>query len=273
MKHLFSLLVKFMEEKSKNNLISDSNTSDVQDARMIVFDRDLRTVGFTPAFVELFQAPYKDDAFLKNHDFDFYAPNMEELGELGKFKKVAKDGGAFIIDAYQTVVDELDKKFVDRICVYSMNGMVYTLHIDTSDVWDGSHLYMADMIKYCEDMQKELTLAKLKTISMDVHRSALLTNIDNVVLPLLYLLQGSGLDQRQSGIVDSLINNLCTASDAFLDLDDKGIELTNREQQINALVSQGKTTAEIATMLTLSPRTVEFHRANINKKKRNIQII
>ncbi len=259
-------------DNSNNNSLSNSNST-IQDARMIVFDRNLRTVGFTPAFAELFQAPYKDDTFLKSHDFDFYAPNMDELGELDKFKKVAKDGGAFIIDAYQTVVDELNKKFIDRICVYSVNGMVYTLHIDTSEIWTGGHLYMTDMIKYCEDLQRELISATLKNRSMDVHRSALLANIDHVVLPLLYLLHDSGLDARQSGIVDSIINNLCTASEQFLNLEDNQIELTKREQQIYSLVMQGKTTQEIATMLTLSPRTIDFHRANINKKKRNIQII
>lgn len=255
----------------KNNL--ERTPSSIQDARMIVFDRNLCTVGFTPAFVDLFKTPYKDEGFLKETDLDFYAPNFEELGELSKFKKVAKDGGAFIIDAYQTVIDEINKPFVDRICVYSMNGMVYTLHIDTSDEWSGGRLYMADMIKYCEDLQRELLLAKLKTQSMDVHRSALLSNIDRVILPLLYLLQDSGLDKRQSGIVNSIINNLCSASEQFIDLDDKAIELTRREQQIYALVNQGKTTAEIAALLSLSPRTVEFHRTNINKKKRNIQII
>ncbi len=256
-----------------NSISADGEPSSVQDARMIVFDRDLRTVGFTPAFVDLFKQPYQSERFLKNTDLDFYAPNFDELGELDKFKKVAKDGGAFIIDAYQTVIDEVNKPFVDRICVYSINGMVYTLHIDTEDVWKDSSLYMTDMIKYCEDLQSELSTARLGARSMEVQRSAMLSNIDHVVLPLLYLLQESGLDKRQSSIVDSLINNLCFASEKFLDIDDGGIELTAREQQIYSLVSQGKSTAEIANMLVLSPRTVEFHRANINKKKRNIKII
>ena len=240
---------------------------------MIVFDRDLRTVGFTSAFRELFKPPYQDENFLKKTDLDFYAPDFDELGELPKFKKVAKDGGAFIIDAYQTVIDEVNKPFVDRICVYSMNGMVYTLHIDTSEEWTDGHMYMTDMIRYCENLQRELLSAKLKSRSMDVQRSAMLSNIDHVVLPLLYLLQDSGLDKRQSGIVDSIINNLCSASEQFVDLEDREVELTRREQQINSLVMQGKTTAEIAALLTVSPRTVDFHRANINKKKRNIQII
>ena len=260
-------------ERDPGELSATEETSSIQDARMIVFDQNLRTVGFTPAFIDLFKAPYQDESFLKKTDLDFYAPNFDELGELDKFKKVARDGGAFIIDAYQTVIDEVNKPFVDRICVYSMNHMVYTLHIDTSEKWSGGQFYLTDMIKYCEDLQHELTLSNIKTHSMDAQRNALLRNIDNVILPLLSLLQTSGLDQRQSGIVDSIINNLCAASDQYLKLDDRIPDLTAREQQIYALVNQGKTTAEIAQLLVLSPRTVEFHRANINKKKRNIQIL
>lgn len=262
-----------MKEQNDKKQSFPIDGSSIQDARMIVFDQNLRTVGFTPAFIDLFKAPYQDENFLKKTDLDFYAPDFDELGELDKFKKVAKDGGAFIIDAYQTVIDEVNKPFVDRICVYSMNHMVYTLHIDTSEKWNADQIYMTDMIKYCEDLQHELMLASIKTHSMDTQRDALLRNIDNVILPLLSLLQTSGLDQRQSGIVDSIINNLCAASDQYLKLDDRIPELTAREQQIYSLVSQGRSTAEIAQMLVLSPRTVEFHRANINKKRRNIQIL
>lgn len=248
-------------------------TKSVQDARMIVFDKNLHTVGFSSAFIDLFKAPYQQDDFLKNTDLDFYAPNFGPLGELDRFHRVAEHGGAFIIDAYQTVIDEVKKPFVDRICVYSMNGMIYTLHIDVEDTWQEGSFYMGDMIKYCENLQHELSLANIKAKAMDSYRGALLSNIDNVVLPLLSLLQDSGLDERQSGLVDTIINNLCASSEPFLQLGTEDLDLTKRERQIDLLVTQGKSTREIADLLTLSPRTIDFHRANINKKKRNITIL
>lgn len=257
----------------RGKTMSDGSVKTVQDARMIVFDKNLHTVGFSSAFIDLFKTPYQDQAFLKNTDLDFYAPNFGPLGELDRFHKVAENGGAFIIDAYQTVIDEVKKPFVDRICVYSMDGMIYTLHIDVNDAWHEGEFYMGDMIRYCENLQHELSLASIKTQQMEAYRSSLLANIDHIVLPLLSLLQDSGLDERQSGIVDTIINNLCATSEPFLQLGTQDLDLTKREQQIEFLVEQGKTTKEIADILVLSPRTVDFHRANINKKKRNIKVL
>jgi two-component system response regulator NreC len=42
--------------------------------------------------------------------------------------------------------------------------------------------------------------------------------------------------------------------------------LTSREREVLHLVAQGNTSAEIATRLFISPRTVETHRANIMRK-------
>ncbi|MFC1988945.1 response regulator [Chloroflexota bacterium] len=42
--------------------------------------------------------------------------------------------------------------------------------------------------------------------------------------------------------------------------------LTNRERQVLSLLAEGSTTAQIAAKLFISPRTVEFHRANIMNK-------
>lgn len=42
--------------------------------------------------------------------------------------------------------------------------------------------------------------------------------------------------------------------------------LSPREQQVLALLAQGQTSKEIATALTISPRTVETHRANMMQK-------
>lgn len=42
--------------------------------------------------------------------------------------------------------------------------------------------------------------------------------------------------------------------------------LTNREREIMQLVAEGRTSAEIGLMLSIAPRTVETHRANLMKK-------
>lgn len=43
-------------------------------------------------------------------------------------------------------------------------------------------------------------------------------------------------------------------------------KLTTRELQITSLIKEGKTTAEIARILEVSQKTVDFHRSNIRKK-------
>jgi DNA-binding NarL/FixJ family response regulator len=47
---------------------------------------------------------------------------------------------------------------------------------------------------------------------------------------------------------------------------DAAAMLTNREQQIVALIADGYRTREIADMLSLSPKTVERHRTNLMRK-------
>jgi two-component system, NarL family, response regulator NreC len=42
--------------------------------------------------------------------------------------------------------------------------------------------------------------------------------------------------------------------------------LTSREREVLHLIAEGHTNAEVAAMLVISPRTVEFHRANLMRK-------
>jgi DNA-binding NarL/FixJ family response regulator len=44
------------------------------------------------------------------------------------------------------------------------------------------------------------------------------------------------------------------------------MKLTPTEIQVANFIRQGKTTKEIAEMLNLSPKTIEFHRDNIRTK-------
>ncbi len=45
-----------------------------------------------------------------------------------------------------------------------------------------------------------------------------------------------------------------------------GVDLTAREREVLQLLAEGKTMKEIATILNVSPRTVEFHRRNLSEK-------
>ena len=55
-----------------------------------------------------------------------------------------------------------------------------------------------------------------------------------------------------------------------------GESLSNRETEVMKLISEGKTNNEIGDILSLSPRTVETHRAHILEKlklKRTADIV
>lgn len=57
-------------------------------------------------------------------------------------------------------------------------------------------------------------------------------------------------------VIDALTNNTKLASES----------LTEREWQVVELISEGKTTNEIARILELSPKTIESHRSRIMQK-------
>ena len=66
-------------------------------------------------------------------------------------------------------------------------------------------------------------------------------------------------DLIESSLRDLLSPAVTTLSSAF-------INLTPMEIQIAKLISQGKRTKEIAQLLALSAKTIEYHRENLREK-------
>lgn len=62
------------------------------------------------------------------------------------------------------------------------------------------------------------------------------------------------------GISQKVISNITSHTPSSRD------ELSVRERQVLEMVAQGKTTKQVATILNLSPKTVEAHRGRIMKK-------
>ena len=92
-------------------------------------------------------------------------------------------------------------------------------------------------------------------------------NIKEMVQPFLEKLGRTRLDDRQRTFLEILESNLDDIVSPFArKLSTRYLNLTPSEIQIANLVKQGKTTKEIAELLSLSTRTIESHRDSIRKK-------
>jgi DNA-binding CsgD family transcriptional regulator len=96
--------------------------------------------------------------------------------------------------------------------------------------------------------------------------SIMYDNIKELVLPYLEKLRKNKLQDRDE-IIDIVTNNLKEiASPLTHNLRTLYSELTPKEIQVINLIRDGRTSKEIAEILNVSIKAVEFHRENIRKK-------
>lgn len=94
-----------------------------------------------------------------------------------------------------------------------------------------------------------------------------LVNVRELALPYLEKLKASSLTDRQKAYVQLLESTLGDIVSPFLRrISTQYLCLTPTEIQVANLVREGKSTKEIAELLTTSRRAVEFHRNNIRNK-------
>jgi PAS domain S-box-containing protein len=136
--------------------------------------------------------------------------------------------------------------------------------------------------KALKERQKEL---KIKTRSLQELNAALrvllerrdddkreleeklLFNVKELVIPYLEKLQMTNLQRKQLAYVEILKSNLNDVISPFSrTLSSKYLSLTPTEIHVANLVKNGKTSQEIAELMSLSRRTVESHRDGIRKK-------
>ncbi len=95
----------------------------------------------------------------------------------------------------------------------------------------------------------------------------ILWNIEELVLPYLEKLKRGAIGERDRTYLTILETNLNAITEPFANrLSSKFSRLTPTEVEIAKLIMLGKTTKEIAELLTVATSTVDFHRNNIRKK-------
>lgn len=94
-----------------------------------------------------------------------------------------------------------------------------------------------------------------------------ISNIRKLVLPYVEKLKHTSMSPVQAGYVDVITTNLKNIVSPFLrTLTAVHMDFTPREIEVANLVREGKTAKEIARLLNLSIRSIEFHKDNIRKK-------
>ncbi len=116
------------------------------------------------------------------------------------------------------------------------------------------------------NMALRLMLRKEQEIKVEFE-DKVLSNVKELVLPYVEKLKAIPLGDKHRKYMDILESNLNEIVSPFLhSLSSRFLGFTPGEIQVANLIRHGKSTKEIAELLNLSIRTIEFHRANIRKK-------
>jgi PAS domain S-box-containing protein len=95
----------------------------------------------------------------------------------------------------------------------------------------------------------------------------ILTNLNDMVKPYLERVKARAKDPKQKDNLAVLEENLNAITSPFsYRLSSRYLNLTSSEIEIANLVKQGKSTKDIADLLSVSSKTIEVHRLNIRKK-------
>ncbi|MGD8991374.1 MAG: LuxR C-terminal-related transcriptional regulator [Desulfobacterales bacterium] len=122
-----------------------------------------------------------------------------------------------------------------------------------------------------QNLEEVNTALKVLLKRLDEDKKAIeekiLFNLRQLVEPVLQKLKNGRQTEKQKNLLDTLESNLKEITSSFAcRMSNSFLKLTPTEIQVANFIRQGKTTKEIAEMLNLSPKTIEFHRDNIRAK-------
>lgn len=111
-------------------------------------------------------------------------------------------------------------------------------------------------------------LLDLRKKEKEVLENNIMVNLQQLAKPLIEKLKACSLDGQETAYyLDALALVIQDITTSFVKrMSSKNLNCTFKEIQVANLIKDGKSTNEIAEILNLSIRTIEFHRNNIRKK-------
>lgn len=274
---------------------------------ILVVDMDWRMLSFNPQFVKIWSIPKhilekRDDrenidwvlsklknpeSFLSKIDYLMNQPEEESRDELE-----LHDGR--IIDRYSSPIFNPTHELLGRIWFFrditEMKHARAKLKRQKGDL----ELLVDERTKELEEAKSILEINQLELQQRNTGLNHLLSSMENEkknlqesmsssivgeVLPLVDMLKKSKLDSRQQHILDTIEKICHSVTNSFLySTLTNSIVFTPTELKVANFIKAGKTTKEMATILNISPRTIEGHRLKIRNKlnlcqKDNLQTV
>ncbi|MBQ6453433.1 MAG: hypothetical protein IJJ14_03640 [Coriobacteriales bacterium] len=201
-----------------------------------------------------------------------YLPDLESMGVWGDCKQLhAGSVGRFDVPAYRFKGFNLNKsvrctmKFA-KLGDYTVITGEDILWGDSPDSLGCALLRQTELERSRLSTTVDVLAARFASLKQEQERAAK-TNLETEVMPLLSMLASTRLDKDQQLMVSTIrqcLESILDDHDARLASSEA--TLSFREREVAALVNRGKTAKEIAVLLGISTRTVETHKANIQRK-------
>jgi DNA-binding NarL/FixJ family response regulator len=189
---------------------------------------------------------------------------------LDMFAEVALSGKPKFFETYY---EPMKRYFSVSICSPSKGGIAtvfedITEHKRAHQMLEESEAELKSKTQNLKETNTALrVLLKKREEDKSELEEKVLNNVKELVVPYLEKLKKSGLEKRYNSYLNVLESNLNDIISPFsTKLSSRYLNLTPTELQVANLIKYGNTTKEIADLLCLSKRTIDFHRKNIRIK-------
>lgn len=163
--------------------------------------------------------------------------------------------------------DITDRKEAEQTILNAKERLEQLVEMRTRELEEQSG-QLAFRTRNLEEMNTALNvlLRKLENDKQEIEYN-IRANLQESLLPSLENLKNGNLSERQKACIAAMEQAVYAIATPFLkNLRLRHKNLSPKEIQVAGLVKEGRTTKEIATILNISVKAVEFHRYNIRKK-------
>lgn len=239
-----------------------------------VFDSDFRMLDCNrAAFRAMIDQSLPKDALLRRPVLDYF-PDLDRLGFYDDVARVHRQGGCFTFRDYQLKGFNLDSRIRCSVAVFKIDGVTVVAGEDVTATNEIERRLreLSSRVTLLEREREELVVAldvlarRQDQKALAVERSCQ-SNVNSMIAPLLSDLQATALDDHQRAVLEALRDACRTLTNDFCrTLHEGAPDMSPREVQIATLIKAGKGTKEIAQLLRVSTKTIDFHRASLRRK-------